>query len=54
MQRQMQVNWVIFLVYLHPYEPPSEADLVLPTDELPVGRCVDAIIELLETKGVLG
>lgn len=37
-----------------PYEPPSEADLVLPTDELPVSRCVDAIIELLETKGVLG
>jgi bifunctional enzyme CysN/CysC len=37
-----------------PYEPPTQADLVLPTDELPVSRCVEAIIELLETKGVLG
>ncbi|HBU37391.1 MAG TPA: bifunctional sulfate adenylyltransferase subunit 1/adenylylsulfate kinase, partial [Planctomycetaceae bacterium] len=37
-----------------PYEAPSEADLVLPTDTLSVSRCVDAIIELLETKGVLG
>ena len=37
-----------------PYEAPLQADLVLPTDELPVSRCVDAIIELLDTKGVLG
>jgi bifunctional enzyme CysN/CysC len=37
-----------------PYEPPTQADLVLPTDELPVSRCVEAIIELLETKGILG
>ena len=38
------------LVYSAPYEPPLEADLVLPTDQLPVGRCVDAIIELLEKR----
>ena len=37
-----------------PYEPPVEADLVLPTDELPVARCVEAIVELLEKRGILG
>ena len=36
MQRQMQVNSATSGVSA-PYEPPSEADLVLPTDELPVG-----------------
>ena len=36
------------------YEPPAAADLVLPTDELPVARCVEAIIELLEQRGILG
>jgi bifunctional enzyme CysN/CysC len=37
-----------------PYEPPAAADLVLPTDELPVARCVEAIVELLEKRGILG
>ena len=37
-----------------PYEPPAAADLVLPTDELPVARCVEAIVELLEQRGILG
>jgi bifunctional enzyme CysN/CysC len=36
-----------------PYEPPSSPDLVLPTHEWPVVRCVDAIVELLEARGLL-
>ncbi len=36
------------------YEAPEAADLVLPTDELPVARCVDAIIDLLNQRGILG
>jgi bifunctional enzyme CysN/CysC len=35
------------------YEPPTDADLVLPTHEWPVGRCVDEVIALLEARGVL-
>jgi bifunctional enzyme CysN/CysC len=36
-----------------PYEPPASPDLVLPTHEWPVGRCVDAVLRLLEDRGVL-
>ncbi len=36
-----------------PYEPPVSPDLVLPTHEWPVGRCVDAIVTLLESRGVI-
>jgi len=36
-----------------PYEPPAEPDLVLPTHEWPVAKCVDALIELLESRGIL-
>jgi bifunctional enzyme CysN/CysC len=37
----------------HAYEPPLEPDLVLPTHELTVDRCVDAILELLEQREVI-
>ncbi|MFN5756694.1 MAG: sulfate adenylyltransferase subunit CysN [Planctomycetia bacterium] len=36
-----------------PYEPPAKPDLVLPTHEWPVGKCVDAVIRLLESRGVV-
>jgi len=36
-----------------PYESPTDPDLVLPTHEWPVGRCVDAIVKLLESRGVV-
>jgi bifunctional enzyme CysN/CysC len=36
-----------------PYEPPLRADLVLPTHEWPVERCVDAVLALLEQRGVV-
>ena len=36
-----------------PYEPPAEPDLVLPTHEWPVGRCVAAVIALLEDRGLV-
>jgi bifunctional enzyme CysN/CysC len=36
-----------------PYEPPTKPDLVLPTHEWPVGTCVDAIVSLLESRGVI-
>jgi bifunctional enzyme CysN/CysC len=35
------------------YEPPATPDLVLPTHEWPVGRCVDALVALLEERGIL-
>ena len=35
-----------------PYEPPAKPDLVLPTHEWPVGTCVDALVKLLESRGV--
>jgi bifunctional enzyme CysN/CysC len=35
------------------YEPPAAPDLVLPTHEWPVGKCVDAVIALLESRGVI-
>ncbi|MFM8634368.1 MAG: sulfate adenylyltransferase subunit CysN [Planctomycetia bacterium] len=36
-----------------PYEPPANPDLVIPTHEWPVGRCVDAVISLLEQHGMI-
>ncbi len=36
-----------------PYEPPVKPDLVLPTHEWPVGKCVDAVIRLLEQREVI-
>ncbi|NDC54489.1 MAG: sulfate adenylyltransferase subunit CysN [Planctomycetia bacterium] len=36
-----------------PYEPPLKPDLVLPTHEWPVQKCVDALVGLLEARGVL-
>ena len=35
------------------YEPPAKPDLVVPTHEWPVGRCVDAVISLLEQRGII-
>jgi bifunctional enzyme CysN/CysC len=35
------------------YEPPAKPDLVLPTHEWPVGRCVDAIVALLEARDMI-
>ncbi len=36
------------------YEPPEDADLVLPTHEWPVDKCVDALMELLRSKKRIG
>ncbi|MCY2989232.1 MAG: sulfate adenylyltransferase subunit CysN [Planctomycetota bacterium] len=36
-----------------PYEPPSSADLVLPTETCPVSECVDQIIELLTARKII-
>jgi len=35
------------------YEAPTDADLVLATETLPVEQCVDQIIEMLESRGVI-
>jgi bifunctional enzyme CysN/CysC len=35
------------------FEQPASPDLVLPTHELPVTECVDAILKLLEERGVV-
>jgi bifunctional enzyme CysN/CysC len=37
-----------------PYEPPAEADLVIPSHEWPLGKSVEAVLGLLDAKGVLG
>ena len=37
-----------------PYDEPVAADLVLRTDEQPVERCVDAVLETLRARGVIG
>ena len=37
-----------------PYEPPAEPDLVIPSHEWPLARSVEAVLGLLEQKGVLG
>ena len=36
-----------------PYEPPRDADLVLGTETLDADACVDRIIELLRTRGMI-
>jgi bifunctional enzyme CysN/CysC len=36
-----------------PYEQPVSPDLTLPTHELPVADCVDAILKLLEERGLV-
>jgi len=36
-----------------PYEPPANPDLVLPTHEWPAAKCVDAVVELLESRGMV-
>jgi bifunctional enzyme CysN/CysC len=35
------------------YEAPTDADLILPTHELPVDQCVDRIIALLEDREII-
>ena len=35
------------------YEPPRNCDLTLPTDQLSVERCVDELISLLESRGII-
>ena len=35
------------------YDPPSAPDLVLPTHQWSVGRCVDALVNLLEQRGFI-
>jgi len=37
-----------------PYEPPTNPNLVLETDKLSVDQCVEKILALLESQGVLG
>ena len=37
-----------------PYEAPEDADIVLPTHEMSVDDCVEAIVELLKSKKRLG
>jgi bifunctional enzyme CysN/CysC len=36
-----------------PYEEPESPDLVLPTHELSVAECVDRLISLLQTRGII-
>ena len=36
-----------------PYEPPAQADLVIPTHEWSVAKCVDALVKLLESRGAI-
>ncbi|MEI7861815.1 MAG: sulfate adenylyltransferase subunit CysN [Planctomycetota bacterium] len=36
-----------------PYEPPAKPDLTLPTDQWPVARCVEAVVRLLEERGLI-
>lgn len=37
-----------------PYEVPEDADLILPTHEMSVDQCVDALVELLKSRKRLG
>jgi adenylylsulfate kinase-like enzyme len=37
-----------------PYEEPANADLVLPTHELPVDECVERVMALLGERGLVG
>jgi bifunctional enzyme CysN/CysC len=36
-----------------PYEPPVNPDLVLPTHQWPVAKCVNALVALLEERGIV-
>jgi adenylylsulfate kinase-like enzyme len=36
-----------------PYEAPLNPDLVLPTDQWPVAKCVDALVKLLADRGAI-
>ena len=36
-----------------PYEAPAAPDLVLPTHELDVDACVDRLVRLLESRGII-
>jgi bifunctional enzyme CysN/CysC len=36
-----------------PYEPPAKPDLILETDKLPVDQCLERILTLLSSRGVL-
>ena len=36
-----------------PYDPPENPDLVLPTHELSIAQCIDRLVELLETRGII-
>ncbi|MBL8878764.1 MAG: sulfate adenylyltransferase subunit CysN [Phycisphaerales bacterium] len=35
------------------YEPPAAADLVIPTHEWPIQRCVESVVDLLRKRGVI-
>ena len=35
------------------YQPPQNTDLTLPTDQWPVDRCVDEIMKLLASRGII-
>ncbi|MBW3600264.1 MAG: sulfate adenylyltransferase subunit CysN [Planctomycetes bacterium] len=37
-----------------PYDAPQQPDLNLPTHEWPVEKCVDALMDLLQKRGVIG
>jgi bifunctional enzyme CysN/CysC len=37
-----------------PYEPPAQPELTLPTHELPIEACVERVVTLLQTRGVMG
>ena len=37
-----------------PYEPPTKPDLVIPSHEWPLAKSVEAVLALLESRGVLG
>jgi bifunctional enzyme CysN/CysC len=36
-----------------PYEPPTNADLILPTHELDVEECIDRVMNVLKEKSVI-
>jgi bifunctional enzyme CysN/CysC len=36
-----------------PYDAPKHPDLILPTHEWPVDKCVEALMELLQKRGVI-
>jgi adenylylsulfate kinase len=36
-----------------PYEPPTQPELTLPTDRLPVAACVASLLRFLEERGVI-